>query len=107
MPVEIGNRSYQLDGNRRAPHNWLMQFKLAGRLFAIRLKGSSVEHLAAANEFIEPYKITLCRKRYDPDQRISGRTITEVTGKECAACRKQVDIRLMPLRKGTRRLILR
>ena len=80
--------------------------QLPGRIFLVKLKGKSKEHLVAPDEFTEPYKITLCKKRYDADDRQSSRTVTELTGKECAACRQQLDVRLMPLKRGIRKLIL-
>lgn len=79
--------------------------KLPKPIWIIKIKGARKEHLAASDEFGEPYKRTLCGKVYE--ERTYGKKVKDLSGHECVACREKLDVRLMPLRSDIRKLILR
>jgi hypothetical protein len=57
-------------------------------------------HLAASDETGRPLRVTICGKRYDPaDRADASKGINEITGRECAACFRQLGDSFAQLRK--------
>ena len=63
---------------------------LPEKLWIVALSGAKRKHLTRSNEEGAPLAKTLCGKIYDPGDRKSGSTKTDViTGLECDACVKK------------------
>jgi len=59
-------------------------------IWVVNLRGAKKEHLVAADKFGQPYKITLCQKRYTPEDRTYGKKVKTLSGQECALCLKKL-----------------
>jgi len=73
---------------------------LPDKLWIITLSGAKKKHLTRSNEEGGPLAKTLCGKIYDPGDRKSGGTKTNmITGLECDACVKKATYK-RPLRSS-------